>query len=204
MTIDDIYIYELSQLFDDITDIKARIIKIYGLEDLNVDIELVYGPIKDDKGNNVFGAFYKEENKVKISKQELISFVGNKVCYKYSKLDCSRNNNYIKIFQYYTLYVIAHEIHHAYLYNTNKERYENIKKSDSNKEYKDKELEKLADENAKNYLYSLGNDIAKYTVDLAIGLRTKSYITGKNELETEQENQLKFIEKSLKKIMNES
>ena len=62
----------------------------------------------------------------------------------------------------------------------------------------------LADENAKNYLYSLGNDIAKYTVDLAIGLRTKSYITGKNELETEQENQLKFIEKSLKKIMNES
>lgn len=201
MTIYGRYINILDELFDNITDIKTSIIKICELNDLNIDIEIVHEKINDDKGNNALGAFYKDENKIKICKTELISFVVGEICYEYCKLDCRKNDNDIKIFEYYTLYVIAHEMHHAYLYNINNKKYNDIKKEDSDKEYIDKELEKLADENAKKYLSSL-DDIAKCTADLAIGLRIKSYNNNKNELETEQESQSKFIQESLKRIQS--
>lgn len=200
MTIDDRYRNILNELFDNIDNIKGEIIGICKLDGLNVNIERFNEPIKDDKGNNSFGAFYKDENKIKINEQELINFVGQKICYKYSKLHCSGDDNDIKIFKYYTFYVIAHEMHHAYLYSSDRKKYDDIKKGDSNKEYKDKELEELADNCAKNYLYHLNNDIAKHTVDLAIGLRTKSYNSDKSERETDEERKLRFIEELLIKI----
>jgi hypothetical protein len=198
MSIQDNYSRILEEISENFYKIKDEIVNAWGYKNFNVKIDLTYDSIKDKFGNNAFGAFYSGENIIKISYTELISFVGIKMCNNNLKelgLDNSK-----KIFYYYTLYILAHEVHHVYLYKVLPEEYKKIKEEDKEKDYKDSKLEKYADEHAIRYLNKYGS-IAKFVGELAIKLREEEYKKLKVEDKTDEENKEIFIIKEIEKII---
>lgn len=198
MAIQDMYKHILVEMFKDIYAVKDRIIETWGYENFNVDIELTYDLIKDKFGNNAFGAFYRYENIIKISGIKLINFVGIKICNE--NLQKIGIDNCKKIFKYYIVYVLAHEVHHAYLYNVLQEEYLKIKKEDKELDYKESKLEKDADDHAIKYLAKYGT-MARDVAELASELRRGKYNELKLEDDTNEEAKNRFISEKIEKIM---
>lgn len=192
MAVQDTYSGILEEIYENSYKIKDEIVNEWGYENFNVKIELTYDSIKDKLGNNAFGAFYSGENIIKISFKELISFVGIKMCYKNLK-EIGVDNSKM-IFYYYTLYILAHEVHHAYLYNVFPEEYKKIKEEDKEKEYRDSKLEKYADEHAIIYLNKY-DSIARVVGELAIKLREEEYKKLKVEDKTGEEKKNYLLSK---------
>ena len=78
----------------------------------------------------------------------------------------------IDIFRYYTLYVLAHEIHHACIYNLYNKDYLTMKKYDINRTYRESEFECKVDECDIKYLSTI-NNIGNNIGELAGNLRSK-------------------------------
>lgn len=199
MAIQGMYENILREVLEDIEGLKNKIIKTWGYKDFKVKIEGSYYSIKDDRGNNAFGVFYREENIIKISYTELTSFVGLKICNE--NLNKIGVENCKKIFLYYVFYVVAHELHHAYLYNVSKEEYFKIKKEDEGLDYKESKLEREADKHAIKYLET-SNIMAGEVSRLAVKLREGKYNVLKLEDETIEESRNRLIDEEIEKIIN--
>lgn len=204
MTLDDIYGRMLDDVLEDTDKLKKEIKEKCNYSEFDVDkvgIYKTYEDIIDDEGRKALGAFWKDENKIEISIPNINNFVGNGICYRYTYNNdyekIIKDEDYEKIFKYYVLYVIAHEMNHAYLYNNKREYYDKIKEEDKIKDYKDKKLEELADEGARLYLYSLKDNIAKFVIDMAVNLRIEKYNEQNMSIE-------EFIELSLKKFYQDN
>ncbi|MDU5492919.1 MAG: hypothetical protein E6094_08170 [Clostridium perfringens] len=198
MSIQKMYEDIINKKYEDINIIKNEILNQWGVD--NFDIDIIFDEIiRDQNGNRAFGGFYKDENIIKINSTEIISFVGLKICH--DNLIELGIENCKKVFEYYFFYILAHELHHAYLYNRSKEEYIKIKEEDRGKDYKESNLEIYADNYAMQYLESISIK-AKKVGELAINLRCGSYKQFKLEGELDEECRNRFIVQELKKIIN--
>lgn len=197
MTIQYVYEKILLETLKNPENLKNEIIKVWNYKNFDVKIELTYDTIKNEYGNNAFGFFDSNENIIKISCTELINFIGIKICTNnIQELDQNICKN---IFNYYVLYIVAHEIHHAYMFNILNEEYIELKNKDNTLEYINKSLEKYADEYALKYLETHGI-LAENIGRLAIELREGKYRIFKNKYETNEECKSRYISEKIENL----
>lgn len=199
--IDSIYDQRLASILNNICEHKSSISNKLGNKKFDIDIVPIQTVKILENGSKPFGAFYHKANRIEIYTKEIINVVGMDICYK--KMSASELSD--EVFDAYVLYIITHEMYHAYIFNKEKWKYLRLmmrrrtKKDKKQRRYAHDPVEIKADKFARQYLSEL-SDVAGIVAELATGLREGKDKDKRRKDETLQESREKYIERYIRRI----